>query len=141
MLVEFKRKDIELWIITEADVNEVCSRLQELDREEDGSFCWSDCFEGRVVQALPAELSPAHTKGVYLQKIVQDFPSRAVIYFDDNSSYSNLGMLSPDLISIGVIAADVTNTDFRNKVEALFQADGMVLNLGLYYSRLFEILK
>ena len=140
MLTELRERNIEVWIITAADADKVCSCLEDLDREEESSFCWSDCFEGRVVHAFPAELSPAHTKGAYLQGIAQECPGRAIIHFDDDPKYSNLGMLAPNLISIGVITADVADTDFSNRIEVLSQADGMVINLGFDYSKMFQAL-
>ena len=140
MLTEFRERGIEVWIITRSDADKVYSRLKELDSDEEGSFCWSDCFEGRVVHALPAELSPAHTKGAYLRDIAQDFSDGVVVHFDDSPEYSNLGMLASNLISIGVVATGVDDIDFRDKVSDLSGSAGIVVNLGFDYSKMFQAL-
>ena len=141
MLTEFRERGIEVWIITTADAGKVCSRLEELDSDEDGSFCWSDCFKDRVVHASSAgAYSPADTKGAHLQGIVQECPGRVVIHFDDDPQYSNLGMIDTNLISIGVVATGVDDIDFRDKVSDLSGSAGIVVNLGFDYSKMFQAL-
>jgi hypothetical protein len=140
MLVDLKNRGTELYIVTNADPGEIEKHFLELDREERKGFSWFDTFRGRIRKSFPAQISPNHTKGAYLQAIAEENPNGVVVHFDDSEEYSNLGILAANLVSVAVITRNFGDSDFEQRVESLSQAWGLAVDLGFDYPELFKAL-